>query len=97
MKEGNRTAVAALRQTLAAIANGETPPAPTLRLVPAEPEVGRLAEHPRLELSAADVERILRAEIAEREVAAAEYRAIDRPAEAAAVEAESAVLRAYLP
>jgi uncharacterized protein len=96
MKAGDRSAVAALRQTLAAIANAEAPPVRALRAVPTEPEVGRLVEHPRLVLTADDVERIVRAEVDEREAAAVEYRRVARPVEAAAVDAEAAVLRAYL-
>jgi uncharacterized protein YqeY len=96
MKAGDRRAVAALRQALAALANAEAPPMPDgpRSLVP--PPVGRLAEHPRLELTATDVERILRAEVAEHEAAAVEYLRIGREAEAADRAAEAAALRAYL-
>jgi uncharacterized protein YqeY len=96
MKAGDRPAVAALRQALGAIGNAEAPPVPLLRSVPTEPEVGRLVEHEPVALSAADVERILRAEIAERDTAAAEYLRVGRPDEAAAVTAEATVLRSYL-
>jgi uncharacterized protein len=99
MKAGDRPAVAALRQALAAIGNAEAPPVtpvPLLRSVPTEPEVGRLVEHERLALSTADVERILRAEVAERDAAATEYLRVGRPDEAASVAAEARVLRAYL-
>lgn len=99
LKSRDRPRVAALRQALAAIANAEAPPRPEgrrLRVVPSPPEVGRLHEVDRLELSAADVRRILRAELAEHEAAADEYERIGRPSEAADRAAEAEALRPYL-
>ena len=99
LKRRDRPRVAALRQALAALANAEAPPqhdGRRLRVVPSPPEVGRLHEVDRLELSPADVLRILRAEVAEHEAAAEEYERIGRPNEAADRAAEAEALRAYL-
>jgi uncharacterized protein YqeY len=98
MKERDRPAVAALRQTLAAIANAEAPPlADTRGVPPTEPVLGEAQEVERLALTDADVERIVRAELAEREAAVAEYMRVGRPEESEAVAAEATVLRRYLP
>ena len=97
MKDRDRPAVAALRQTLAAIANAEAPPLPdTQGVLPTEPVIGRANEVERLALTDADVARIVAAELAERDRAADEYARLDRPDEAAAVAAEATVLRRYL-
>ena len=97
LKARDRPTVAALRQALAAVANAEAPPLPAGRAHLRPVEVGRLTEHARLDLTPADVERILRAEVAEHEAAAAEYDRLGRPAEAADRAAEAAALRRYLP
>jgi uncharacterized protein YqeY len=97
MKDRDRPAVAALRQTLAAIANAEAPALPdTQGTLPTEPVLGRANEVDRRALTDADVARIVAAELAERERAADEYARLDRPDEAAAVTAEATILRRYL-
>lgn len=95
MKARDRAAVSLLRATLAAFANAEAPPAPEATTWP-PPVVGRLVEHPRIELSHADHERIVRDEIADREAAIAEYAAGGRHDEAAALQTGVALLVAYL-
>ena len=70
MLDRDQTAVSVLRTTLAAIANAEAPP---LTDPPPAPVVGRLVEHRRLELSGADLERIVRDEIADRRDTVARY------------------------
>ena len=91
MRARDHAAVRALRSALAALANAEAPaldgagPAPTFGLV----------DHARLELTADDVDRILRAEVDERRRAVEEYRRIGRPEHAADVEAELAALEPY--
>ena len=76
-----RTAVTALRTTLAAFANAEAPPAPE-RSSAAPPVVG-LIEHDRLTLGDRDHQRILQEQISIRSAAATEYDTIGQ-AEAAA-------------
>jgi hypothetical protein len=97
MKDRDRPAIAALRQTLGAIANAEAPPLPDTRgQLPTEPVVGTANEVARLALTDADVARVVHAELAERARAVDEYTAVGRPADAAAVAAEATVLRRYL-
>ncbi len=91
-KARDDAAVTALRTTLAAVANAEAPPMPP---GPVLGVVGR-QEHERLELTAADHERILHDQITLREQAAAEYTDIGQHDAAATVRAELAVLRLYL-
>jgi uncharacterized protein YqeY len=93
MRSRDQPAVRALRSALAAFANAEAPPLDGKG--PAE-SYGALVEHERLVLTDDDHRRLLAAEVAEREVAAAEYDAVDRPAEAAEVRAEVEALRPYL-
>ena len=67
MKARDREAVSALRTALAAVENAEAPPIDTAGL-----EVhGSLTQHDRLDLSAAEVTAVLRAQIVEREEAIA--------------------------
>jgi hypothetical protein len=98
LKAGDRRAVAALRQALAAVGNAEAPPDPAAEVgrLPVEPVVGRLVEHRRLELTDADVQRIVRAEIAEHEQAAARYAELGRGDAAADRAAEADALRRYV-
>ena len=98
MKARDASAVLALRTGLAAIANAEAPPAAasTSDSVPVEPVVGQLVEHTRLELSAADVSRILRHEIADRRDTIAAIEPHGREAEVDDLRAEIAVLERYL-
>ena len=54
------------------------------------------ADRPRRVLTAADVDRLVRAEVAEREQAAREYDRVGRPEQAQRLRAEAAVLAAHL-
>ncbi len=99
MKAGDASAVLALRTGLAAIANAEAPPvesATGAASSAAEPVVGRLVEHDRLELTAADIEAILRHEIADRGDTIAAIEPHGRESEVADLRAEIAVLERYL-
>jgi uncharacterized protein YqeY len=93
MRARDQAAVRALRSTLAAFANAEAPPLDGTG--PAESH-GTLVEHDRLVLTGDDHRRILAAEVAEREVAAAEYDALAQAAAAADLRAELRALSAYL-
>jgi len=97
MKARDRVATMALRTGMAAIANAEAPPAaPTAISSSAEPVVGRLVEHARLDLSAADVHRILRHEIADREDTIAAIAPHGRDDDVLALLGEIAVLQRYV-
>jgi uncharacterized protein YqeY len=100
MKARDASAVSALRTGLAAIANAEAPelssPASGANRAPVEPVVGRLVEHTRLDLSVADVERILRHEIADRQDTIAAIEAHGRDTEVDDLRAEIAVLERYV-
>ncbi len=88
-----------LRTTLAAIANAEAPPPPApadAPGLPMAPVVGQLVDHPRLVLSDADLDAILRLEIADRQDTIDRYRVAGRDAEAAPLLEELAILRRYL-
>jgi uncharacterized protein YqeY len=95
MKARDRPTVTVLRTALAAITNAEAParddrgPAPP-------PVYGRLEQHPRLLLTEADVEQIIRKEIAERETAIGQYVEGGRPFEAESLRVEVAILRGYV-
>ena len=100
MRARDKVALAVLRSTLAAIENAE---AVELSAIP----VGGLAieqtpvgagatEASRRELTEADVERIVRAELAEREAAAQAYDQAGQPAQADRLRTEIRVLSAYL-
>ena len=101
MKARDASAVSALRTGLAAIANAEAPelttPAGGVPPLPVEPVVGQLVEHARLDLSVADVEGILRHEIADRHDTIAAIEPHGRAAEIDDLRAEIAVLERYLP
>ena len=96
MKARDRTAVAALRATLAALDNAEavaTDPADGQSLaIESLPSGAGATEVARRTLTDADVERIVRAEIAEREQAAAEYAERGRADRAGQLRAEAQVL-----
>ena len=92
MKARDRARVNVLRTALAAIANAEAPPVNA----PAWPPLAGPAEHPRLELTEADVRRILEREVTERQEAAAAYVTGGRAGDAETLDAEVAVLRSYL-
>ena len=103
IRSRDEVAVAALRSALAALANAEAVDAAQARLAVAEgPTIaGSLvgvgaAEVDRRELAPADVAAILRAEVAERIEAAADYRRRGHDDRAARLEEEAEVLRSYL-
>jgi uncharacterized protein YqeY len=97
MRARDQVRVRALRTAMGAIANAEAPSIDTdPRTTSDEPDVGRLVEHRRLELTDDDLHRILRAEIADRHDTAEQFDAHDRADEAAVVRAEAAVIEAYL-
>lgn len=90
MKARNASCVAALRSLAAALDNATAVPIPS-RILPNE-----RTEVPRKELSLEDVRAVLMREIAERRDAAFKLTAHACLEEAAAVEAEIAVLEQYV-
>jgi uncharacterized protein YqeY len=100
LKARDRVAVAALRSALAAIDNAqavEAPPAPPFGGVVAGAVTGLGAgEAPRRELSEDDIVAIVRAEVADRLAAAADYERAARFDAAARLTAEAGVLAALL-
>ena len=94
MKARDRVAVAALRSALAAIDNAEAVDGtPTNGMAIERSPVGvGAAELPRRELTAEQVEQIVRAELAEREDAALGYERGGQTDRAAQLRAEIAVL-----
>ena len=100
MKARDRTAMSAIRSTLSAIDNAEAVDRPAgadrgLAIEQSAVGVGAM-EVARRDLSDDDVERIVRAEIAERESAAAGYAESGRAEQAETLRAEAAVLEALL-
>jgi uncharacterized protein YqeY len=97
---GDKAAVAALRSTLSAIDNAEAverPGTPDRNLAIEQLPVGvGAAEMARRELSEDEVERIVRAELAERETAAHAYDAAGRPDAAADLRAQIQALELHL-
>ncbi|MEN3308686.1 MAG: uncharacterized protein V7603_4888 [Micromonosporaceae bacterium] len=100
MKARDRVAVAALRAALAAIDNAEAvdrAPAVDKRLAIEQIPVGvGAAEVARQVLTEADVARIVRAEVDEREAAARDYERAGRHERAEQLRAEANVLSAHL-
>jgi uncharacterized protein YqeY len=100
MKSRDRVALGALRSTLAAIDNAEAVEvdASAARNLAIEmiPSGAGAAEAERRVLTEADVERIVRAEAAEREAGARDYDAAGRPERAELLRAEARVLLAHL-
>jgi len=100
MKAGDRVAVAALRSTLAAIDNaGAVDRAPSVDqtlAIERIPVGAGAAEVPRRVLTEAQVEHIVRAELAEREAAAREYERAGRSEQAERLRHEAGVLAAHL-
>ena len=103
LRDRNQAATAALRSALAAIANAETvdPAGPPARPASSEHFAGaaaglRAAEVARKELTEAAERDIVRAEIADREVAASQYLHGGHAARADRMRAEIAVLAAIL-
>jgi uncharacterized protein len=101
MRSRNAAAAAAFRSALSAIDNAESagrqpePPAKVGPVAKAHLGVG-VAEVARRQLSAHEVAGILRAEIAERASAAAEYERLGRPDHAARLREEAAALLPHL-
>jgi len=100
LKARDRAAVAAIRSALAAIDNAqavEAPPAPQARGSIAGAVIGLGAgEAPRRDLSEGAIVAIVRAEVAERRAAAAEYERAGRGDAAARLVVEADVLAAHL-
>ncbi|WP_031515610.1 GatB/YqeY domain-containing protein [Streptomyces sp. NRRL F-5123] len=101
MRARDKATLALLRSTLAAIENAEAvelTDVPGGSLAIERTPVGPgAAEAVRRELTEADVERIVRAELAEREAAAQAYDQAGQPAQAEQLRAGVAVVAAYLP
>jgi uncharacterized protein YqeY len=100
MKARDAAAVSALRTTLAAIANAEAVEAPAVpettgRIAGARIGVGA-GEAARAELSEEQIASIVRAEVAERVEAAADYERAGQAEPAERLRAEAAVLTAHL-
>ncbi|UGT42145.1 GatB/YqeY domain-containing protein [Nocardia yamanashiensis] len=99
MKARDRTATAALRSALAAIDNAEAVDGSDVQAGAIESSAVGLgaAERERRILTEADIEAIVRAEIADRRTAASEYDGLSGGAErAASLRAEAAALTAQL-
>jgi uncharacterized protein YqeY len=100
LKARDQAAVAALRSALAAIDNAqavEAPPAPRSGGVVAGAVTGLAAgDVPRRRLSESDIAAIVRAEVADRRVAATDYERAGQVDAAARLTAEADVLAAYL-
>lgn len=98
MKVRDRDATKALRATLGAIDNAEAVDAGDIRAGAIEASAAGLGtqEVARRELTEADIESIVRTEIADRRTTADEYDRLGRPDHAAALRAEAAALAAQL-
>ncbi|AXB44104.1 GatB/YqeY domain-containing protein [Amycolatopsis albispora] len=94
IKGKDRVAVSAIRSALAAIDNSEAPSVEHQALPVAG--VGS-TEIDRLELTDADVQAIVEAEVRQRTEAADEYAQLGRDDQATRLRAEAEVLRRYLP
>ncbi len=99
MKRRDRAAAAALRSALGAIDNAEAVDVAEVRAgaVESSPVGLGAAEVRRRELTEADIERIVRAEVDERLTAASEYEALGRSDRADQLRAEAATLGEHLP
>jgi uncharacterized protein len=91
MRTGDKVRIRVVRSTLTAIANAEAVEASTR----AEGTVG-YSDVPRRKVGRAEIIDLIGSEIGEREIAAARYREVGRPADAETLEEEIGVLRAYL-
>ncbi|GAB4584521.1 GatB/YqeY domain-containing protein [Nocardia sp. IFM 10818] len=100
MKARDKNATAALRSALAAIDNAEAVDGSDMQAGAIESSPAGLgtAERPRRDLTEADIEAIVRTEIADRLTAAAEYAGRGSSADdrAAALRAEAAALEAHI-
>lgn len=97
LRARDQVATRAIRTALAAVANAEAVPVPEPRGSLDPPVVGASQEVERRQLDAADVERILVEELADRRDTIERYEAHGRTAEADELRAELAVLARYLP
>lgn len=95
LKARDSNAVSAFRSTLSTTANAEAVPEAPGRTFSPRIGVG-VREVARRELSAADLTRIIEAEIAERAHAASEYDLLGRADQATALRDQAAVLRRFL-
>jgi uncharacterized protein len=100
MKARDRVAVTVLRSALAALDNAEAvvaaaPDGSSLAIERTPVGVGA-AEVPRRVLTEAQVEQLVRVEVAEREAAALDYERAGRPERAEQLRGEAAVLSAHL-
>lgn len=101
IKRRNAVAVTALRSALAAIDNAEAVDAPPARTAGGSPIAGAVqglgaGEAPRRHLSDADIAEIVRAEVAQRQAAAAEYDRLGRGETSTRLRAEAAALVEHL-
>jgi uncharacterized protein len=99
MKERDRVAVGVLRSALAAIDNAEAVDATGAggaSAIESSPVGIGVAEVERRALSDDDIARIVRSEVADREVAALDYDRAGRPERAQALRAEARVLSSHL-
>jgi uncharacterized protein YqeY len=92
MKDRDSVAVDVLRALMSAIDNAGAVPVTK----PASPMPQTSAEAPRRELSAAEVQQVLRAEAAERQVAVADYERRGLRAEAARLQAQRRIITGFL-
>lgn len=97
MRAGDDVAVAVLRTTLGVVDNaGAIDVRQPATAIEASPYGAGATEMPRQEIADDDVRRLVRAEIAEREAAAATYTAAGHPERAQRLLAEAEVLRSVL-
>ena len=91
MRTGDKVRIRVVRSAMTAIANAEAVAASTR----AEGTVG-YSDVPRRQVGRAQIIDMIESEIGEREIAAAQYRDVGRPADAETLDEEIGVLRAYL-
>ena len=91
MRTGDKMRIRVVRSAMTAIANAEAVEASTR----SEGTVG-YSDVPRREVGRTQIVDLIEGEIGEREIAAAQYRDVGRPADAETLEEEMGVLRAYL-
>ncbi|MFT4039854.1 MAG: GatB/YqeY domain-containing protein [Thermomicrobiales bacterium] len=96
MQERNASEARVLRSLIAAIDNAEAPAISTAPSAHAHDFASGAAEVERLVLDDAQIARVLQAEIAERDCAAATFTQLGQPERAAELEAEAAIARRYV-
>ena len=102
MRSRDAVALGALRSVLGVISNAEAVPAEALEVAGDSPIAGAAtgvgsAERARRELTDEEVVDIVRAEIADRRAAAAEYRDLGQTEAAVELDAAAEVLESHLP